>query len=329
MAHMLERLANGGHAMAWTNDVPWHGLGTQLPDTATPTEFMVAAGMDWSVSKRPIFLEDKTLVTDSMLLCRDTDNRQFSCVGPDWNPVQNREVFSFYDKFFEAGHIKMETCGSLKDGREIWVMGKIENGFTLPGDDRSETYLLFHSAHLYGKATTFRVTSHRVVCNNTLQPALKDNANRFSLSHRADFSSEAIQKQAVEAVANSIEMMDAFAKAAQALACTPVNQRKIEEVITEVYQPALLTAERLADPLPLRADFADLASSVLTAYEMAPGQQTKAARGTAWGLLNAVTYVEDHLSAAKSRENELYSAWWGNGAKRKQAALDACLRLAA
>jgi phage/plasmid-like protein (TIGR03299 family) len=326
---MLEMLANGNASMAWANDVPWHGLGQELSSDATPTEFMNAAGLDWSVSKRPMYLADQTLVLDSMMLARDTDDRQFSVVGADWNPVQNRDVFAFYDRFFEAGHIKMETCGSLKDGKEIWAMGKIDHGFTLPGDDRSETYLLFHSAHLYGKATTFRSTTQRVVCNNTLQPALKDHSNRFSLSHRADFTNEDIQKMASEAVMGTIATMEAFSQVAQHLANTPVNQRTIEEVVAEVYQPTLLNDERLSNPLPLRADFAELASSVLSAYELAPGQRMKSARGTAWGLLNAVTYVEDHLSAAKSRENELVSAWWGNGAKRKQVALDACLRLAA
>jgi hypothetical protein len=59
------------------------------------------------------------------------------------------------------------------------------------------------------------------------------------------------------------------------------------------------------------------------------GSQLESARGTAWGLLNAVTEYVDHERRARSNEYRLDSAWFGQGAQIKQRALDAALQLAA
>lgn len=316
MAHLLETLANGSASIAWTNETPWHGLGTELPDTATPTEFFIAAGLDTTVSKRPLFLADGTPVPSSRLLCRDSDNTQYSIVGADWNPVQNMEIAEFLTRLFEAGDIKMETAGAVKNGALVWGLGKIQKSFSLPGDDEVHTNLLISSAHLYGKATTIRTTSHRPVCNNTLAPALRDNKNVHSINHRKDFTDEQIQAIALEQVGYATRTMDQFETIARALADTTLNTRQVEEAIAAVYQPTLLTTPTEADH-PLRIDFADLATTVLQAFECSPGATLRSAKGTAWGLLNAVTYVEDHQSNSKTRDGQFQSAMWGAGATRK------------
>jgi hypothetical protein len=59
------------------------------------------------------------------------------------------------------------------------------------------------------------------------------------------------------------------------------------------------------------------------------GSQLGSARGTAWGLLNAVTEYVDHERRARSNEYRMDSAWFGQGAQIKQRALDTALRLVA
>ena len=59
------------------------------------------------------------------------------------------------------------------------------------------------------------------------------------------------------------------------------------------------------------------------------GAELAAAKGTAWGLLCAVTEFVDHERRARSNEYRLDSAWFGQGAQIKQRALDAALQLAA
>ena len=46
MAHNIE-------TMAYAGEVPWHGLGKAVDSNMTPAQMLEAAGLDWSVSKRP------------------------------------------------------------------------------------------------------------------------------------------------------------------------------------------------------------------------------------------------------------------------------------
>ncbi len=57
------------------------------------------------------------------------------------------------------------------------------------------------------------------------------------------------------------------------------------------------------------------------------GAELAAAKGTAWGLMNAVTEFVDHERRARSQEYRLDSAWFGPGAAIKQRALEQALQL--
>ena len=57
------------------------------------------------------------------------------------------------------------------------------------------------------------------------------------------------------------------------------------------------------------------------------GAELQAAKGTAWGLLSAVTEFVDHERRARSNEYRLDSAWFGQGAQLKQRALDQVLQM--
>ncbi len=51
MAHQVE-------TMAWTGEVPWHGLGVEVDSNLKPSEMQKAAQLDWTVSKRPSYTID-------------------------------------------------------------------------------------------------------------------------------------------------------------------------------------------------------------------------------------------------------------------------------
>lgn len=51
------------------------------------------------------------------------------------------------------------------------------------------------------------------------------------------------------------------------------------------------------------------ASQAIAALDYAPGAKMKSAWGTAWGTLNAVTYVCDHLWRPNV-DNRMYDAWF-------------------
>ncbi len=55
------------------------------------------------------------------------------------------------------------------------------------------------------------------------------------------------------------------------------------------------------------------------------GAELASSKGTAFGLLNAVTEFVDHERRARSADHRLESAWFGQGAALKEKALEQAL----
>ncbi len=145
MAHMLE-IVEGKAQMAYTGDVPWHGLGTKVSNDLTPEQMLKAAGLNWTVDPVDLFAEvgGKRLATGHRALVRSTDQRVIDVITDDWNPVQNSDAFEFFNDFVAHGDMSMETAGSLKDGKIVWALAKVKESFDLfGGKDRVDAYLHF------------------------------------------------------------------------------------------------------------------------------------------------------------------------------------------
>ena len=341
MAHEVE-------TMAWTGDKPWHGLGVEVSNDLTPLQMQEAAKLDWTVSKRPSYTldapewsEDVGLIQapNTFHIVRDSDNQVLSHCGNDYVPIQNEDVFKFFKRFTEAGHMTMETAGSLKDGKEVWGLAKISEDFELVGGDEIKGYLLFNQPHVVGRSMTIKLTPIRVVCNNTLTFALgMGGTASFRMPHIKAFDDDVMQS-AEEALGLSAGRMAEFKQAAEYLSKQKAKHSNVLEFITELYQPT--TFEEYQHELKLKEQgkvvgqldplvdrFNAYPRLVVDALEQQPGANLKSSKGTWWGALNAVTYVEDHLRESHTEGNALHSAWFGAGALRKSKALDLAVKYA-
>src|SRR5262245_13674298 len=172
MSHNVE-------TMAYTNEVPWHGLGVSLKNTPTVEGMLKAAKIDWTVSKRKLATtngSDKFThpVKSHFALTRDSDGHILDVVGAGYVPTQNAQAFKFFKEFVEAGRATMETAGSLQQGRFIWGLANLKSSFMASAGDKINGFLLLLSPHKQGKSMLAKVTSVRVVCNNTLDLALHE-----------------------------------------------------------------------------------------------------------------------------------------------------------
>ena len=342
MAHQVE-------TMAWAGDKPWHGLGVEVDANLTPLQMQEAAQLDWTVSKRPSYTLDAPEWSDDVgiiqaentfHIVRDSDNRILSHCGRDYVPIQNEDVFKFFKRFTEAGHMTMETAGSLKDGGEIWGLAKISEDFELAGDDLIKGYLLINQPHIVGKSMTIKLTPIRVVCNNTLTMALQDSGTAsFRMPHVREFGTDVIQA-AEEALGLSAQAMTEFRTNSTLLSKTKAKHSDVLDYVAEIYQPHMIAEYRneqllresgkaIGEQAPLIERLNKFPSLVVDALEQSPGANLKSARGTWWGALNAVTYVEDHLRESQTEGNALHRAWFGAAANRKSKALSLALQRAA
>ena len=311
--------------MAFAHQVPWHGLGKQVRSDMTPKQMLKAAGLDWTVSKREMFLKGNKKVPDKYALCRDTDDRFLSIVGKTYKPVQNEVALDFFKRFVEAGNMTMETAGSLWDGRYIWGLARIGVDFNLGKQDEVRGYLLVSQPHVIGRAMVIQFTTIRVVCWNTLTFALgaglKGGVGAFRQIHAREFDEHA-QKAAEETLGLASDQMKQFKEAAILLSKKKAKGEQVDEYFCEVlrFDPKKAKKEGKRTPHSL--------PKFQAALTHAPGQALPSALGTWWGAYNAVSYVIDH-ETGRDRGTALRNAWIGHTANIKRRALTIALDRAA
>lgn len=325
MSHEVE-------TMAYANEVPWHGLGVQVSDNLTPDQMLEAAGLDWKVEKKALVVDelDHTL-TSHFAMVRDSDQKILGICGQEYQPTQNHDVFEFFDKFCKAGDMKMETAGSLHGGKRVWGLAKINGGFMLGGKDEVEGYILLDNPHIWGRSLQILFTPIRVVCNNTLTAALRNNTNQentFRMSHDRAFDDQ-IKQQAAEKVGLAMKALDVFKDKAEFLAQKRAKDQKVLEFFSKLVNPDLFqTAQEMSeDGTVNRSDLGRTVNRLMDIVHTQPGADLKTSAGTWWGAFNAVTYYYDHV-AGTDQDKRLTSAWFGSAATRKRQALDLAVEFA-
>jgi|TARA_R100001015_G_C4628264_1_gene188341 phage/plasmid-like protein (TIGR03299 family) len=305
MAHQVE-------TMAYAGEVPWHGLGVKVIDDLTPDQMLKKAGLDWTVSTRQMYFKNTnkpeyTEIPKRRVLVRDSDETILSTVGDGWKPLQNSEAFDFFNEFVIAGDMKMDTAGSLDDGRMVWGLAKLKDGFTVSKGDDVEGYLLFSNPHKYACSIEVRFTPVRVVCNNTLTYALNQYTQQSArLNHRQVFDAESVK----ETLGLASNFMQDYADVSKFLASKNYSKDSIKEYYNEVF-PIAGDNKRLKD-------LSRNAEAALETVNTQPG--AKLSEGTWWSAFNSVTYLIDH-ELGVSQDTRLQSAWFGKGRQKKVSAL--------
>jgi len=308
MAHLVE-------TMAYAGEVPWHGLGVQVIDDLTPAQMLDKAGLDWTVEKIPTYVDynGQKIPTEDSALVRSSDGKILSVVSGEWNPVQNHEAFEFFHDFIMAGDMKMHTAGSLKEGKNVWALAKVNESFEILGGDKVDSYLLFSNPHEYGKSIDIRFTPIRVVCNNTLSMALGTSSDLVvRLNHRRVFDADMVKRTL--GLAHS--KMSTYKEAAEFLSSKRYTEDTLNNYLNEIF-PTLSKAnnEYLSRP----------AEQVLAVVDTQPGADF--APGSWWNAFNAVTFSTDHL-LGHTNESRLQSAWYGQNRQRKISALNKAIEYA-
>lgn len=320
MAHLIE-------SMAYIGAKPWHGLGNVLTPKRPLEVWIQEAGMDWDIQEAAVkYVAGKGLDTihaypEQKVLYRSDTHAPLSVVSQRYQVVQPREVLEFYRDLTEVSGFALETAGVLKGGKKFWALARTGQETTLPGKDRVLGYLLLATSCDGTLATTATPTTIRVVCNNTLSIALNGASGAIKVPHSTSFNAQAVKTQLGIAVSS----WDSFMIQMKTLASRKVRPTEATTYLTEVLNVGV-------NPVAGRQVMLN-EKTLQKVYSLFDGQgngaELPSSKGTAWGLLNAVTEFVDHKRRSRSEENRLDSAWFGQGSAMKQKALDLAIQLAA
>ena len=335
MAHLVE-------SMAYVGDTPWHGLGNQLPQKQPIEVWAQAAGMDWHIKESPVHFSIENIHNASMfgtfedqkVLYRSDSNQALSVVSSRYQVVQPLEVLEFYRDLTEYAGFELETAGVLKGGRKFWALARTGQSMALKGTDLVNGYVLLATSCDGSLATIAMPTTVRVVCNNTLSIAVNNSENAVKVSHRSVFDADAVKQRLGVAVSHWDQFMYEMKVLSERKVSTKEANAYFETLLTQTTPQSTESTPsglRLLKPSTKPIIPNERAYKKLQAMYGGQGRgaELTAAKNTAWGLLCAVTEFVDHERQARSTENRLDSAWFGNGAQMKQQALEKALQLVA
>lgn len=318
----------------------WHGLGTVVEGQVTNTqEAIKLAGLDWNVVKRqhsvelpgsideatgkPEMLQSK--VPDSYGIYRESDNSYLGHVGARYTPLQNRDAFDWFEPFLHDGNVYIETAGSLKAGRVIWILARLKGteGDVVSGDTVQQRLLLSNS-HDGSVSAAAAFTNTRVVCANTLAIATGEylrSGNFMRFKHTANLKDKLAEAQHSINLArrNFTESLDIYKE----LANREMTVANFRETLETMFAKDL--AKKDSDDKPFTLDTFDPTSKILRNLEATPDLQVKGVRGTAWGAYNAITKFYTHDSRSRSQDNRLNGLWFGDAKNQIEKAQDLLL----
>lgn len=322
MAHYIDQMAYVGQA-------PWHGLGSALSPKQPLEIWQREAGMDWQIQESPVHFKADAIghlgsihsFPEQKVLYRSDTKAPLSVVSNRYQVVQPREVMEFYRDLTEVSGYELETAGVLKGGKKFWALARTGQSAELKGNDLVNGYLLLATSCDGTLATTATPTTVRVVCNNTLTISLNGATQAIKVPHSTRFNPQTVKNQLGIAVSQWDEFMYRM---------RVLSERKVQWPEAKSFFMDVLCDPHAYDPIPDVLPNKRATEKVQSLYEgKGRGSDLESARGTAWGLLNAVTEYVDHERRARSSEYRMDSAWFGQGAQIKQRALSAALKLVA
>ena len=334
-------LTSGQAAIAWSGDVPWHGLGQRLTADASLETWTREAGLEYDIQARRVGyfpnanqetgeLGEPTLIPNLVSLIRSDTKAHLATASERYKIVQPKAVMEFFRDLTSQNKLKMECAGALRSGAIYWALARMDDAFNLSKDDVILPYVLLATSCDGSRATTASFTSVRVVCWNTLSHAMNERGTaantRVRVPHNSVFDEQKVK--------TDMGLLDGswqdFQKKAQQLSKAKVTQAEVTEFMVNLLTKTNKSKQN--DPTGMNADEISerlkampTVIKALDIYENGVGQQTKSAKGTAWGMVNAISRIYDHETKAITQSSRLHSTWFGAGARTKRAALQAAM----
>lgn len=274
--------------------LPWHGLGKVVEEAPNSLEAIKLAGLDWEVQLNKLYLADGTEMPNARAVCRDTV--PLGIVSESYRPVQNTESFAFMDSLV-GDDVGYDTAGCLFGGRRVFMTARMKKEWSVDGDEMS-LYLLLSNGHTGGNALKVCVTPVRVVCYNTLQCAIHQARNTWSVRHYTNISTRIEEARHTLLLASNY--MDAFELEANRLLNVKVSQSDVGKIVETILR------KPSEDCKPRESSMFESRLAKLNACLRADDLSNfhDSTHWNAWGLINAFSDYETH-SRIRSRQSLL------------------------
>ena len=336
----------------------WHGLGQVVNEPMFVKDALKLCHADFNVGlQKVVALSEELqhamdngefinaamlrdlLVDNTMATMRLDTNKSLGIVSDKYGIVQNEDAFKFVDMFCSGKFADrentpvIETCGVLGKGERIFVTAKFPKSIVLDAkrDDLVDMYVVFTTTHDGTGSVRCVCTPIRVVCNNTLNWAMKENIGRIAFRHSSKVMSrlDLLNEENAEFAYKALNVAETYANSLKEsfdhLRNIKLAERDLDNIIAQV----VLAPDAAKEFMQTRNIESDLIKTrgrniflgVKECLESGIGQEGQE-RGTAMWLMNGLTSYYQNEATERSEEIKFDSILDGNIYKKVQKAYD-------
>lgn len=334
-----------GERFATLREPAWHGLGLVLQEEISARDALDRIDGNVEVKLTPNFteVEGQRIELPSRTIVRypTVDDAEFvtlGSVGPEYELLSPTVMAEIWD---ESVRRPIETIGLLRRGALLFITTKLPT-IDVKGDE-VERYLGVSSPMDGQRSASAEQWHLRVVCANTLKAAQTQARVAYRVVH-SEGARERIGNWLREAYTKAEQNHQVVKEVFELLAATRITEQMAQAVFCEVYPDPRLPRENAPeDVMTQRLERWELkrlrvrrrreAAFSLFAGD-GTGMNTPAAKGTAWGVFNAVVETADYRAGSRrggpeaERQRVAESTMFGSRAAEKQACFDVLLSIA-
>ncbi len=359
MSHCIEIREVDGKSQAsyvenGKEEVAWHRLGQRYDHPLTAAEAIKGCHADYEVRKQPLLAvppelmrsikygdliaasELRKYIYDTKMATMRMDTLEpLGIVSDIYGIVQNAHAFDFID-LLTTGKKKsqkpvIECAGVLGHGERIFITAKFPEPIIVrnSNNDVIDMYIVFTTSHDGTGAVTCMVTPVRVVCNNTLNYAMKHNSGKMIWRHTSNVLDEMDLTKAANAkkAYQALHLYDVYCKEFERSLDRLAKRRIKDEDIRRILGAALLSKEEFTTYKKARYDMEclgianasrNLLYNAMQSLFVGVGQNELEA-GTGLWLMNGVTTYFQNARCYRSDESKMNSLFGGQAHQAMQS----------
>lgn len=267
----------------------WEAVGSNISAATSVEEALKISGLDYTVEKVPVFLEDGTPIPGAFCTKKEGTNDTFGVVGSQFEIIQNQEALSFVDNLVSEG---LTFVKAGENHKMLYLIGKLPSIEVL--GDEVTPYLIFQNSHNGSTTLKATIAPLRIVCQNQFNLTFRKAVNKISLRHTKSIKGRLHTAQQV--LLQNTEYLSEFQKQTLGLAQEKVSKKQVDTLLDGIFE-----IKPEFNPTQVRR-MEEKRDRFLSAYQADDNQNFL---GTKWGLINAYTDFVTHKPLRKETPQAL------------------------